>query len=151
MRYIYIIGILLTIHTHGTGQSEVVEPERTAAVTIGIFQGGGSLIGGDFEKMLYKNLAVQAGVGIFGFGAGINYHFKPKVRSSFISIQYLKQGFGHYFVQNAVGSCFVYRANDWFTFQLGFARPLSRGPGFPKNLPKSDVILTYAIGLYLPL
>jgi hypothetical protein len=132
-------------------QNEKVKPERNAAATIGLLQGGGSFLGVDFEKLIYKGLGLQAGVGLLGFGAGINFHFEPSIRSSFISIQYWNQGIGDSFTQNAVGPCYVYRAKKWFTFQLGLARPLSRGPALPKSFNQPDVMLTYAIGLYLPL
>jgi len=151
MKYIYLILALFSFNVMAFCQNEKVEPERTAAVTVGLLQGGGSLLGVDFEKLIYKGFAVQAGVGLVGFGAGINFHLEPSIRSSFFSIQYWNQGIGDSFAQNAVGPCFVYRAKKWFTFQLGLAKTLSRGPALPKSFNQPDVMLTYAIGFYLPL
>lgn len=151
MKYIYIFSVLLFITKKIHSQNETAKPEHKAAVTIGIFQGGGSLLGIDLEKILYKNLAIQAGFGLVGFGAGINIHIQPSIRSSFFSLQYWNQGIGNSFAQNAVGPCFVYRSKKWFTFQIGLAKTLSRGPAFPKNMRQPDLMLTYAIGFYLPM
>jgi hypothetical protein len=116
MKYVYIIFALISINTKAFSQNEKVETERTAAVTIGLLQGGGSLLGIDIEKMLYKRLSAQVGFGLVGFGAGINIHAEPSIRSSFFSIQYWNQGIGASFAQNAIGPCYVYRSKKWFTF-----------------------------------
>lgn len=60
------------------------------AINIGVLMGGGSLTGTDFEIMLLHRIGIQAGIGIASFGAGINYHLKPQITSSFISLQYWK-------------------------------------------------------------
>jgi len=151
MKYTYIICFLTLINFSVFSQDEAIPTERKTALTVGFLQGGGSLLGMDLEQVLYKKLAVQVGFGLVGFGAGINYHLQPSIRSSFFSIQYWNQGIGESFVQNAIGPCFVYRSKKWFTCQLGFAKTLSQGPAFPKSMTQPPVMLTYAIGLYLPL
>lgn len=127
-----------------------VETPKTASVTIGILQGGGSLLGVDIEKMLFKQMGLQAGLGIYGFGAGINYHFKPSIRSSFLSLQYWHQGFGNSYTQSVIGPSIIFRGKQWFTAQIGLAYVLEYGPAWPSNIQKSPVILTYAIGGYIP-
>lgn len=70
---------------------------------------GGALVGVDFEQLVTNRFGVQAGVGWLAFGAGLNYHLKPGIRSSFISLQYWNQSMGKRFVQSAIGPNFVYR------------------------------------------
>ncbi len=131
-------------------QSEESYKENTA-LTIGILQGGGSLIGLDLEILLSKRLGIQAGTGLIGYGAGINYHLKPSLRSSFISLQYWHQGIGKGFVQDLIGPTFVYRGKRWLTFQAGWGALLNTGPAFPENTEVPPAMRLYSIGAYLPL
>jgi hypothetical protein len=125
--------------------------ERRNSITIGILNGGGSLVGADFETLLTDRLGLQIGAGIIGFGAGINFHLQPSIRSSFISVQYWNQGIGEGFVQSAVGPNFVFRGKKWFTFQIGYGAIIERGPAYPDNLATPSGILLYSIGAYFPL
>lgn len=132
-----------------------VEHEETTfrelnCITVGILNGGGSLIGVDLEFLIYNKLSAQIGAGLIGFGAGINWHFKPTLQSSFVSLQYYNQGIGDNFVQKAIGPAFVFRAKRLFTFQFGWASILERGPAYPTNIAKQDFMLTYAVGIYKP-
>ncbi len=124
--------------------------EKWNSLTIGILEGGGSFVGFDVELMVSDHLGFQVGGGIVGFGGGINYHLKPSIRSSFLTIQYWNQGTGQSFVQNAVGPAFVYRGKKWLTFQIGLAFPLSKGPAYPSNFEQTPIMLSYAIGAYIP-
>ena len=64
------------------------------AITVGVLQGGGSLVGVDFEQLIGDKIGVQVGAGLVGFGAGVNYHFLPTSNSSAVSIQFWNQGTG---------------------------------------------------------
>ena len=145
---IVICGLSLNLFYQTKRNGEI---EKRNSITIGILQGGGSLVGADMEFLLTKQLGIQVGAGIVGFGGGINYHFKPSIRSSFISLLYWNQGVGDYFVQNMIGPNFVYRGKKWFTFQIGFGFPLSEGPAMPDDFEQPPVMLMYSIGAYLPL
>jgi hypothetical protein len=127
------------------------EPEKTASITVGILQGGGSLIGADLEKLLSRHIGAQVGAGYSGFGGGINYHLTPSIRSSFVSVQYWHQGIGNRYAQSMFGPSFVYRAPRWFTAQIGLGYVLGYGPNYPSSAGKSPVILLYSIGAYFPL
>lgn len=145
---VFFIGISFSLF------SQVVDPlkiEKSSSITVGILQGGGSLVGADFETLLSKQLGVQIGAGLVGYGAGIDYHFKPSIRSSFISLQYWHQGFGTSYTQSILGPTFVYRARKWFTAQFGFGYVLGYGPAWPTTSAKSPVILLYSIGAYFPI
>jgi len=149
-----IVVMLLAISSLNIYSQQATEKEGfqgKSCSTIGVLNGGGSLIGFDFETLLTKQFGFQLGAGVFGFGGGLNYHFQPDVRSCFLSLQYYNQGFiGNTFVQNAVGPCYVFRARKLFTFQIGFAFIINRGPAYSSSLKETPAMLTYSVGLYFP-
>lgn len=151
MKKILII-LMICISTNLFSQTgEEKEPiEKQNSFTVGILQGGGSLIGGDFEFLVSDHFGFQFGGGIVGFGGGFNYHFKPSIRSSFISIQYWNQGIGDSFTQNLIGSNYVFRGKKWFTFQIGLGAPLERGPAMREDFKQTPVMFMYSIGAYMP-
>jgi hypothetical protein len=120
------------------------------ALTIGFLDGGGSLIGFDCERLISKSVGIQLGFGAIGFGFGLNKHFKPTVRSSFLSLQYWHQGLANSYTQSLIGPSIVVRNNTWFTFQIGLGYALGKGPAWPENKTQSPIMLTYAIGAYFP-
>lgn len=127
-----------------------VDEEKTACVTVGVLQGGGALVGADFEFLISNRVGFQAGIGLVAFGAAINYHIKPSIRSSFISFNYWNQGIGSSFAQNAVGASFVFRGKRWFTAQIGLGVPLEKGPAMPEDYEQPPIMLLYSIGAYIP-
>lgn len=148
-----LILMMICISASLFSQIELLtEPiEKRNSVTVGFMQGGGSLLGADFEFLVSDRLGFQLGAGLVGYGCGLNYHFKPSIRSSFISLQYWNQGIGNSFSQNAIGPNFVFRGDKWFTFQIGLGVPLSRGPALPASFVQPPVMLMYSIGAYFPL
>jgi len=118
--------------------------------SIGILMGGGSLVGVDLEYYVENRLGMQIGAGIFGFGGGINIHFKPNIKSSFLSLQYMHQGLNTSYTQSLFGPSFVFRGKRWFTAQMGLGFLLREGPAWPASKPHPPVMLTYAIGGYIP-
>ena len=125
--------------------------EPTTCITVGILQGGGSLVGADLEVLLSDRFGAQIGGGLVGFGGGLNFHLKPGIRSSFISVQYWNQGIGNSFSQSLIGPSYVYRSRKWFTFQIGLGAILEVGENdIYQEGQEPDVILTYAIGAYFP-
>ena len=152
MKKIIFVAFLICISSGMFSQVvENQEIEKNSNLTIGILQGGGSLVGADFETLVSKQVGMQFGAGLVGFGAGINYHFKPSIRSSFISLQYWHQGFGTGYTQSLVGPTYVFRAKKWFTAQIGLGYILGYGPAWPATSAKSPVILMYSIGAYFPI
>lgn len=154
-----LIMILICISMNLYSQTEEVyvkneqkneQLDSTNSITIGVLQGGGSLIGVDLEFLISDQFGFQIGAGFFGFGAGLNYHFKPSIRSSFISFQYWNQGIGKLFAQNAIGPTYVYRSKKWFTFQIGFGVPMETGPALPEDYRQPQILLLYSIGAYMP-
>jgi hypothetical protein len=125
-------------------------PDYRQCITIGILQGGGSLIGADLELKLTDRFAVQAGAGFIGFGAGLNLHFKPTLRSSCFSLQYWHQGYGDTYTQSLIGPSIVIRGKRWLSAQIGLAALIESGPGWPDDQEQPSTMLTYALGFYLP-
>jgi hypothetical protein len=93
-RFFGIIGLSLVVSNLAftQGLSGEKEKQYKHAITVGILQGGGSLLGVDAEVLLVNNLGFQIGLGVVGFGAALNYHFEPQVNSSAISLTYCNQG-----------------------------------------------------------
>ena len=156
MNKLITILLFLTVAVHAIGQetakSETLPAKNPkVAVTIGILQGGGGLLGADFEFMVSPRLSLQAGAGITSFGAGINYHLKPQINSSMISLNYWHQGIGSSYTQSVLGPSFVFRARKIFTAQLGLGYLLEEGPAWPDDITHSPVMLLYAIGIYFPI
>ena len=119
-------------------------------LTIGILEGGGALVGLDYEVLLSPKFGIQIGGGIVGFGAGLDIHFIPDIRSSFLTLQYWHQGVGNSYTQSLLGPSFVFRGKKWFTAQFGFGFALEKGPAWPKTTKQPSMMLTYAIGGYIP-
>ena len=63
-------------------------------LTIGILQGGGGLVGVDFEHLISKNIGLSVGIGIKSYGASLHYHIKADITSSSAAINYWHQGWG---------------------------------------------------------
>lgn len=155
MNKIVILSFCLILAFNVFGQeTTLVEPlpvkETKVAITLGILQGGGSLLGADFEVMLSNRVSVQAGAGLIGFGGGVNYHLKPTISSSMISLAYWHQGIGTSYTQSMLGPTYVFRARKIFTAQLGLGALLEEGPARPSKLSNTPVMILYSIGIYLP-
>ncbi len=149
-----LLSIIITIFTINSYSQTIIVKDSLQSknsFTIGILEGGGSLIGADIEILLIKKFGIQFGAGLVGYGAGFTFHLKPSIRSSFISVQYWHQGIGRSFTQSVVSANFVYRGKKWFTFQIGLGATLDKGPVWPKETKQLPVILTYAIGGYTPI
>jgi len=125
-------------------------PEAKSCITIGFLQGGGSLVGADLEFLLGKRLGLQVGAGLVGFGGALNIHFKPSIRSSFISLEYMHQGFGKTYTQSMIGPSLVYRGKKWFTCKIGVGNLIETGPAYPSGQTPPTLMLTYSIGGYIP-
>ena len=128
------------------------DDQYIGTVTVGILQGGGSLIGADFEFLVEDHYGFQIGGGFVGYGAALNYHFKGGIRSSFLSFGYWHQGHQETYVQSLIGPTFVYRGPRWFTAQIGLGYQLEEGPAAQQlelDLPGTQLL--YSIGAYFPL
>ena len=142
-------NILQSYAQTGNNKKEF-ESEKNMSINVGVLMGGGSLIGADLEFLLGKHAGLQMGMGISSMGFGINFHFQPYINSSFLSLQYWRQGFGTNHYASYFGPMYTYRARKVFQFGIGFGVVQSRGPMWDMDRDTPFVLL-YNIGLFFPL
>ena len=150
--YVYekdTVNVQPTISAIDTIDYKNLEVKKKMAIYFGLLHGGGSLVGADIEFLIHNHIGLQVGVGLVGYGFAMNFHFKPDIKSSGISLNYWHQGIGDSFVQSLFGSTYVYRSKKWFTFQVGLGVPLDTGPALPEGTVLPDVMLLYSIGAYI--
>lgn len=128
-------------------QLEDYNQEKTA-VTVGILNGGG-LIGAEIETMVAKNLGVHVGLGFIGVCAGLDYHFKPTINSSSITLQLRNQGFGEIHTATSLGLGFTIRKYK-LSLQLGAAYVLKQGPNKIENWNTNKIIPQISFGYFSP-
>jgi hypothetical protein len=131
--------------------SDSIPVESKEAFTVGFLQGGGSLVGVDMEYLIYKRFGLQLGIGVIGYGAGINFHTRKDIRSSFLSLQYWHQGQGPSFTQATLGPTYNFRLKKLLSFQIGLGFYVEEGFAYPElrtTIVSQYVMLLYSIGLY---
>ena len=143
--------VLLCIFTIQLSAQQRVPSEKKMSIAAGVLQGGGGLVGVDWELLLADHLSAQVGAGLFSFGGGNSYHFKPYINSSMISVLFWHQGFGEKYMQTVVGPVFTYRAPKVFQCQIGVGYRLFGGVNLPQEYWNVPVMLMYSIGVYFPL
>lgn len=150
---LFVISVA-TYAQDSTSNSSVNSTEKFSktCLTVGILNGGGSLLGVDLETLVSERIGIQGGCGLVGYDFGLNYHLKPGIRSSLISLSYWHQGIGSTFYQSLVGPSYIFRAKKYFTAQIGLGYILEKGPAYTStSTVNTPVILTYSIGLCFPL
>ena len=112
---------------------------------------GGGLVGVDFEYLIVSHLSVQGGVGLTSFGGAINYHFKPFINSSMISLVYMHQGVGNSYTASWLGPMYTFRAPKIFQVSGGLGLKVGDGPAATTDILKSSASLLFTIGVYFPI
>ena len=128
-----------------------VPSDKKVTLSAGLLQGGGGLVGLDFEYLFADHFSAQIGAGIVSFGAAFNYHFKPYINSSMISLGYYHQGVGQSHTVSWLGPVYTFRAPKIFQCQIGFAYKVGYGPAATSDMKKMQAGLLYSIGVYFPL
>ena len=146
----FLLLIMLSMFVF-QANAQRVPSEKKMSIAAGVLQGGGGIVGADFEFMFSKHFSVQGGIGLTSFGAGVNYHFKPFINSSMISLMYWHQGIGNTFTEALLGPVYTYRAPKVFQFQIGLGAVVQEGPNIPESSKGMPMMLTYSIGVYFPL
>jgi hypothetical protein len=62
-------------------KNEIHDANKRFCLTLGVLEGGGSILGFDLEIPFSKIISLQGGAGLFGYGAGIDIHLRPTMRS----------------------------------------------------------------------
>lgn len=149
MKKYLLIALLAVFSVQAMAQRE--PSPKKCAISAGVLQGGGGLVGADFEVMISDRFSAQAGAGLLSFGAGINYHFKPFINSSMISLVYWHQGIGNSHTIGWAGPVYTFRAPKVFQFQIGMGYKTDYGPAATSEMQELPVGLLYSIGVYFPL
>ncbi len=125
----------------------------TSTNTVGFLQGGGGLIGVDYEQMVSDRWGVSVGIGLPSYGASIHYHIEPSIVSNSIALSYWNQGFEESESSRYLGLTYVFRSKtSGWSGQVGLGSVLFRGTTakedleaiFGSDLP--SVIALYSIG-----
>lgn len=128
-----------------------VPSEKKATIAVGFLNGGGGLVGVDFEYLVFNNISVQAGAGAISFGGAINYHFKPYVNSSMISLAYFHQGVGNSYTASWLGPMYTFRAPKIFQVSGGLGLKVGEGPNATTSIRESSASIMFNIGVYFPI
>lgn len=136
--------------TEEKGKPNGSSEDRTT-ITVGLFEGGGGIVGVELESLFNDRIGFEIGFGIVSFSLGLNYHVGlGGVKSSFVGIKYSSLGMGPGHLFKTVGPEYTYRSKKWFTGSVGFGGVVDRGPYF-KELPKAnqkDSYINLTIGGY---
>lgn len=146
-----VLFVLLAIMLAMPMMAQRVPSPKKSSISAGFMQGGGGLVGVDFEHMLGNHFSAQVGAGFVSFGAAINYHFKPFINSSMVSLGYYHQGVGNSYAASWLGPVYTFRAPKIFQFQIGFGFKVGEGPAASADLMKTSMTLLYSIGVYFPI
>ena len=149
--------LTIPMMAEGTGSlllnqtKERVPSEKQCTIAVGFLNGGGGLVGVDFEYLVWNKLSVQAGIGAVSFGGAVNYHFKPYINSSMISLVYMHQGVGDSYTASWLGPMYTFRAPKIFQVSGGLGLKVGDGPAATSETIKSSASLLFTIGVYFPL
>lgn len=138
------ILFVLGLKTSGFAQARdpipdslIIEPTKWV-FTVGLLQGG-SAIGADAELRLFDGVGFQLGTGLVGISTGLNFHFNTDINSSYVTLMYVHQGLGNWFVQSMIGPAYVHRWKNGLSgqFGVGFLSGYSRewGDVFDDKVP----------------
>jgi hypothetical protein len=144
-----------SIQRSQSAQSEIrTESEARTIMAFGAFIGGGALVGGAIETMLSPgrvSLYAGAGLPVYSlpsFSLGFNYHFKPRINSSFVSFHYNHLGFGGNFLASTLGPGITFRAKKVFQAGIEFGYVVARDNRLREDI---NTLINFQIGLYFPL
>ncbi len=154
--FVVLSLILICLGEKSMGQAKDPVPDSLIVlptkyvITIGLLHGG-SILGGDVEMRLFDGAGIQLGFGAIGFSTGFNFHFDRDIKSSYVSIMYVHQGFGNLFLQNMFGPAYVHRWKNGLSTQVGVGF-LSEygakwGRNFEDNIPPA-IQPMIALGYY---
>ena len=157
--FVLVMALLaIPVIAQETGSQSVVNQkrgrvpsEKQASVAVGFLNGGGGLVGLDFEYMLGKQVSVQAGAGFVSVGGALNYHFKPYINSSMISLVYMHQGVGNSYAASWLGPMYTFRAPKIFQVSGGLGLKVGDGPAADADTKRASASLMFNIGVYFPI
>ena len=127
------------------------DEENNTTINAGLLMGGGGIVGVDIEHKVNRIIGFQAGLGLSSFGAGMTFHFRNTINSSFASIQYWRQGLGNSYFGSYLGPMFVFRAKKYFQAGIGLGYIVDKGSILDTKYRDQNIMAVYNIGVYFPL
>jgi len=110
--------------------------DKNQAIAIGVgYPFGGSLLGVEYERRLFDQLAFTAGAGVIGFGGGLNYHFDKSLDSSFLHVgvsDMIPGDSGMILGETSLNGRFF----GWLEGSLGYAYIIKAGDKFKEDYEK---------------
>jgi hypothetical protein len=117
--FLLFIVTMFVFTMWGQEESEKPIPLKNGII-IGVLQGGGSLLGIDYEALIFDNFGIQIGGGYIGVGGGLVYHFENTVYSSGIWAGVWNQGIPGNSLSSAIAGITVFgRVWNWLHAQIG--------------------------------
>jgi len=155
LKQLLITLTLFSILCYCNGQkifNDTINIDKTRCISLGILEGGGALLGFDFEQMILRPVSAQVGAGFFGdaFDMGLNVHFTKSIDSPFLSFQYCIQQYQDNPKRCILGASMVYRGLKMFTCMVGYGREIHSsflGSTTPEGNPN---MIIFAVGIYAP-
>jgi hypothetical protein len=142
-----IVLAMMAIHAFSGVASENKYDGKTSIATVGILQGGGGIVGVDYESMINNKWGVSVGLGVPSFGASVHYHFEPSITSNSIALNYWKQGFESSNSVTYLGITHVWRMTSGWSAQLGISSIVHEGEEFKRTAKRlgHNVDVNYAL------
>ena len=133
-------------------KKEIKDVKDYNSISLGLMNGG-SLIGIEYERLLFNRFGVTAGCGLLGFNGGINFHLKEDINSHYIHLGTVNMGTLDYYFRYAELSA-NFRVFKLVELSIGFGYTLGLSDSYSENYNDNfdtdppDYFLTYSIGLY---
>ncbi|MDR3188761.1 MAG: hypothetical protein LBT94_06205 [Prevotellaceae bacterium] len=145
-----ILLFLLCLPVFALGQQDSAKSPKLA-INAGFLMGGGSVLGADVEYMIPDSRwGAQVGAGLSSVSAGVTCHLKPRISSSFASIQYWYwQMWRPRSAIAVVGPLLAYRAPKYFQVGLGLSYALYHGTDIYAS-ERYKYYWMFNIGAYFP-
>ena len=118
-------------------------------ITVGVLQGGGALLGFDFEQRLARHFGIQVGAGVIAVGGGITWYPTPGIRRNHWYVGYSHEGIARDYSLSIVGLTHVWRSEHRLSWQLGAGARVGNVPDASHSRDVT-IILLYSIGACLP-
>jgi hypothetical protein len=112
-RFFLLLLLSLPVLAHGQPDSAKA-PDFAVSGELSI---SGPFLGANVECLFYERWSAQVSFGLVGASAGLCYHLKPRINSSFVALQYSLFGGDNKY--SLLGGMYVYRYKKWFQAGVG--------------------------------
>lgn len=135
-----------------TNMEKQKDEKELNSVSLGLLNGG-SLVGIEYERLLFNRFGIIAGGGLLGFNGGFNIHLKKDIHSHYLHFGAVNMGTLSYYFRYAELST-NFRIFQLVELSIGLAYTLGYSDDYEEyykdnfDMDIPDYMLTYSIGLY---